>query len=64
MWSVTFQKVTVAQEAGFYVSWPDLLRFQTLELSDEDLEAFAGGGTGFFSLFGSDCGGSKAFMFY
>ena len=32
MASVTFQKVTVAQEAGFNVSWPDWLRCQASEL--------------------------------
>ena len=40
--------VTLVKEAGFDVSKADLLRYQanqTLELSDEELESVAGGGT-------------------
>ena len=41
--------VAMAQEAGFDVSKADWLEYQakqTLELSDEELEGVAGGGTG------------------
>jgi predicted ribosomally synthesized peptide with nif11-like leader len=40
--------VTLVKEEGFDVSKADLLRYQanqTLELSDEELESVAGGGT-------------------
>ena len=40
--------IAMAKEAGFDVSKADLLRYQanqTLELSDEELETVAGGGT-------------------
>lgn len=42
-------KVALAKEAGFDVSKADWLKYQakqTLELSDEELEAVAGGGGG------------------
>jgi predicted ribosomally synthesized peptide with nif11-like leader len=46
--------VALAQEAGFDVSKADWMKYQareTLELSDEELEDVAGGGTGDVFLF-------------
>jgi predicted ribosomally synthesized peptide with nif11-like leader len=58
--------LAIAKDAGFGVSKAEWLRYQakqTLELSDEELEGVAGGGSGwdcgFVSLWGavSACGG-------